>query len=234
MWWVQFPFEETNDSKHRPAIVIDDHTLAVLAMYVTSKSKEWPYSIEIQDWKEAGLHKKSWTRIDRTIEIEAVAIDEKIGKLTDRDLQKIMQLYVEILTNTRHEFTLLAIKDTVDRFLLRYDERWKCWLFPYTRSKDNNKENADRFASAILDRNICTEYKAEGTHCKYSQSDEVYKIYHHKLYQFILEEIPQNMQDNEFELYGSRYKWMTITQMQADPEIMRVNADIVGFVKIYC
>lgn len=30
LWWVQFPFEETNDSKHRPAIVIDDHTLAVI------------------------------------------------------------------------------------------------------------------------------------------------------------------------------------------------------------
>lgn len=234
LWWVDFPYEETNDYKHRPAIVIDDHTMAVLAMYVTSQNKNIAYSIEIEDWEKAGLQRKSWARIDRTIEIEIASIDKKIGELSDRDLQKVMQLYKEILLGTKHEFTLLAIKDLAGRFLLRYDVGWKCWLFPYKRSNDNNKENADRFASDILHRDIDTEFRAEDIHCKYSQSDEVYKIYHHKLYRFVISEIYGNETDSEFNLNGNQYKWMTIDQMQSDSHIMQANADIVEFVKANC
>lgn len=32
VWWTQFPFEDSDEDKHRPAIVIDDNTIAVLAM----------------------------------------------------------------------------------------------------------------------------------------------------------------------------------------------------------
>lgn len=39
VWWTQFPFEDIDQSKHRPAIVIDDSTIAVLALMVTSKEK---------------------------------------------------------------------------------------------------------------------------------------------------------------------------------------------------
>ena len=35
VWWTQFPFEDTDGDKHRPAIVIDDDTIAVLAMMVS-------------------------------------------------------------------------------------------------------------------------------------------------------------------------------------------------------
>ncbi|WP_155832696.1 type II toxin-antitoxin system PemK/MazF family toxin [Butyrivibrio sp. AE3006] len=55
--------------KRRPAIVVDDDTIAILAMYVTSKDKDNPYSIEIEDWKEAGLSKPSWTRIDNRLDL---------------------------------------------------------------------------------------------------------------------------------------------------------------------
>ena len=48
---THFPFENSNIVKHRPAIVINDDEIAILAMYVTSKDKETPYSIEITDWE---------------------------------------------------------------------------------------------------------------------------------------------------------------------------------------
>lgn len=38
VWWIHFPFEDLDDLKRRPAIVIDDETIAILAMYVTSKN----------------------------------------------------------------------------------------------------------------------------------------------------------------------------------------------------
>ena len=57
--WTEFPFEEIDVSKHRPAIVIDEDTIAVLTMMVTSKDKNNPYSIKIDDWQKAGLTKES-------------------------------------------------------------------------------------------------------------------------------------------------------------------------------
>ena len=36
VWWTHFPFENSNIVKHRPAIVINDDEIAILAMYVTS------------------------------------------------------------------------------------------------------------------------------------------------------------------------------------------------------
>lgn len=39
VWWVHFPYRDEEKEKRRPAIVIDDETIVILAMYVTSKNK---------------------------------------------------------------------------------------------------------------------------------------------------------------------------------------------------
>ena len=77
VWWVQFPYSDQDKEKRRPAIVIDDETIAVLAMYVTSQKKDNPYSIEIEDWESAGLSKLSWARIDKIIRINEWYMDKK-------------------------------------------------------------------------------------------------------------------------------------------------------------
>ena len=52
VWWVNFPFSDKDEVKRRPAIIIDDNTIAILAMYVTTKNKENnPYNILLEDWK---------------------------------------------------------------------------------------------------------------------------------------------------------------------------------------
>lgn len=110
VWWTHFPFQEKDIEKHRPAIVIDEDTIAILTLYVTSQNKENPYSIEITDWKEAGLSKQSWARIDRIIRMDEWRMDRKIGNLSQKDLLKIMQLVAEITGNIEHEISLAAIK----------------------------------------------------------------------------------------------------------------------------
>jgi mRNA-degrading endonuclease toxin of MazEF toxin-antitoxin module len=231
VWWLNFPFDDQNKKKHRPAVIIDENRIAVLAMYVTSKDKPNPYSIKIVDWRQAGLPKESWVRIDRVIQIEEVDIDAKIGKLSADDLHKIEQLFAEYVVGKTHEFTLLAIKSNTDDFLLKYDDRWKCWLFPYVRSSDNqNKVNADQFASKILGTTSTASYIAETIHCKYSESDEVYKIYHHKLYE--IADVDKNM---VCEMQGdAKYRWMSIAEMENDEHIMSVNDDVIAFVKLKC
>ena len=40
VWWIHFPYSDKDQIKRRPAIVIDDDTIAILAMYVTTKNQK--------------------------------------------------------------------------------------------------------------------------------------------------------------------------------------------------
>lgn len=235
VWWIHFPFSDKDEVKRRPAIVIDDKTIAILAMYVTTKKHQNnPYNILIEDWKIAGLTRESWTRIDKIVEISEWYMDCKIGELSDRDLTKILQLAKEALTKDFHEFTLLAIINSSGQYLQKFDNRWESWLFPYIRSTNNNKADIDDYASELLAKEVVTEYVTCAKHCKYSVSDEVYKIYNHKLYKLLIDTIPENMREQTFELDGNKYRWMTIQEMENDERIMEVNEEVVAFVKTKC
>lgn len=203
-------------------------------MYVTSKDKENPYSIEITDWEQTGLSKVSWARIDRIISISEWNLDRKIGELTQRDLIKILQLVAEITMKSFHEFSLVAVKAD-NKFLQIYDNRWKCWLFPYFRSAhDNNKDNVDICISKLLDKQLTTRYITQAKHCKYSVSDNVYKIYNHKLYTVELNECTDYSDKDTFRIGDNLFKWMTMKDMENDEEIMEKNEDIIAFVKKEC
>lgn len=235
VWWIHFPYSDMDIEKRRPAIVIDDNTIAILAMYVTTKNKEDnPYSIAIEDWQEVGLPKESWTRIDKIVKVSEWHMDCKIGDLSQRDLTKIMQLVAEIVTDTFHEFSLLAIMNPLGQYLQKYDERWNCWLFPYVRNTNNNKVNVDEFASKLVQIEVETSYVTSAKHCKYSVSDKKYKRYNHKLYKLFLNAIPDHMLEENFCIEGIQYRWMTIKEMESDESIMEKNDDIVAFVKAKC
>lgn len=229
--WTEFPFEEIDVSKHRPAIVIDEDTIAVLTMMVTSKDKNNPYSIKIDDWQKAGLTKESWARIDRIIRMDEWRMEKKIGDLSKNDLLKISQLVTEHLSGTYHEFSLLVIKNPAGKYLQVYDERWKCWLFPYYRTKDSNKENIDKHASDLLKMDVTTSYVAKAPHCKYSKSDKVYKQYKHTLYSVELNDVPEYMSGDEFDLDDKKYAWKSIEELEKDDNVMDKNDDIIAFVK---
>jgi mRNA-degrading endonuclease toxin of MazEF toxin-antitoxin module len=231
VWWTQFPFEEIEESKRRPAIVIDDDTIAILALMVTSKDKNDPYCIKIDEWQKAGLKKESWARIDRIVRMDEWRMEKKIGDLSESDFLKITQLLAEHISGTYHEFSLLAITDPAGKFLQLYDQRWKCWLFPYYKTEEPNKENIDKHASKLLKMDVDTSYVTYAPHCKYSESDKVYKQYKHTLYRFPLSDVPEYMRDDVFELENNKYSWKTIEELEADSNVMSKNDDIIAFVK---
>lgn len=235
VWWIHFPYEDSNELKRRPAIVVDDETIAILAMYVTSQNKaNSPYSIALKDWDTTGLTKPSWARIDKIVEISEWNMDTKAGELSERDQVMVFQLIAEYTVGTTHDFSLLAIKNERGKYLQMLDERWSCWLFPYTRSTDSNKETVDNFASALFQQEVSPSYVTHATHCKYSVSDDVYKIYNHKLYQVQLEIIPEHMTTETFSIDGTNYKWMSFKEMECDENIMEKNEEVVAFVKSKC
>lgn len=235
VWWVTVPFSDQPKAKRRPAIVLDNDIIAILAVYVTSKNKDNPYSIEIEDWDSIGLPKPSWARIDRIISIDEMLMDCKIGELSQKDKDKILQLVTEYTSGKQHEFSIVAIKRNPDEYLQVYDNRWKCWLFPYVRSaEENNKDNVDRFVREIIGADESTEYITSTKHCKYSVSDSVYKIYNHKLYRLNVDPNNDISKKQKFTIDGIDYRWMTFEDMLGDENIMEKNEDVISFVKSKC
>ena len=234
VWWTQFPFKEIDESKRRPAIVIDEKTIAVLAMMVTSQAKTDPYSIKIDDWQEAGLTKESWARIDRVVDLDEWRMEKVIGDLSEHDFLKITQLFAEVTSGTSHEFLLLAVKNPEGKYLQVFDERWNNWLFPYYRGCDNNKELVDEAVKELLQKELSADYVGKAIHCKYSVSDKVYKHYNHKLYKVVLENIPENMSAESFELDGKKYSWKSMEELEKNESIMEINDDVIAFVKSKC
>ncbi len=225
---MHFPFDEKDREKYRPAIIIDDETIAILTIYVTSKNKDNPFSIFIEDWESAGLKRASWARIDKIVSISEWYMGQRIGELSERDKIKILQLAAESLSNTCHEFSLLAVRKSTGEFLQVFDSRWQCWLFPYIKSTDENKANVDTFASNLLNKETSTEYVTSAKHCKYSVSDQVYKIYNHKLYKVLVDDsyvIPENSEQ--------QLRWMSINELETNSDIMEKNDDVIAFVKTY-
>ncbi len=235
VWWIHFPFEDKDDYKRRPAIVIDDDTIAILAMYVTSKNKNNnPYSVAIQDWDLTGLTKPSWARIDKIVSVSEWHMVRKSGELSERYLTMILHLVAVFVKGVSHDFSLMAMKNKDGKYLQKYDKQWDCWLFPYVRSTDTNKANVDDFVSDLIKKEISTKYVAQATHCKYSVSDNTYKIYNHKLYEVLLAMVPEHMLKDSFVIDGTEYKWMSIEQMENDEGIMKKNDEVVAFVKSKC
>ena len=126
------------------------------------------------------------------------------------------------------------MKNSEGKYLQKYDERWKCWLFPYTRSNESNKSNVDRYISELLKMKITTTYISCIKHCKYSVSDEVYKIYNHKFYEVTLLQVPIAMREKQFTIDETKYNWMSIEEMESNENIMKKNDDVVSFVKKKC
>ena len=149
-------------------------------------------------------------------------------------------LYKDIESlNVVHPFSLVAIKDTFNsfpnKFLLYFDEKWKCkFFFSFKTLESENEENIVSRLSSILQigqEKIRTEYKASITHIKYSVKDQFTKSYEHKLYKAEISEFPSILQEKQFTIEGKKFYWMTLDEMVKDKTIMKVNGDVVDFIK---
>lgn len=146
---------------------------------------------------------------------------------------------IENLDEVLHKFSVIGIKDYynefANRFLLYYDDAWKCWFFfSFHTSEVQNEENIIQRLSHKLKINpkyIKVQYISDRIQPKFSEKDKINKVYQHSLYQGIIAQFPENMKQDEFEIDGIRYRWWTIEEMEAEPRIMEVNSDVVSYVK---
>lgn len=131
--------------------------------------------------------------------------------------------------SSNHKFTLLILKDDKGRFLVKYDKRWKTYLFPYTSTQDNNNKDLIDFCKQTLNLdniNIVKEIEHEET--KMSASSNMTKTYLHKFCQ--ISDYDKLPSDKKFKINGYTYRWMDILQMKENKSIKSKNEETITYV----
>ena len=121
-----------------------------------------------------------------------------------------------------------------DKYLVYFDSRWSCFLFPnYKTTTNNNEKNLIQSFSNDLNINaddIEIRYISQDVREKYSVSAKTNKLYHHILYQLDLKNIPDVIKQSDFTVNDKHYYWKTVNELLSDKATYDFNSDIVHFV----
>ena len=103
VWQFEFVYEDQpNKFKKRPIIIgaIDEDYVLALIVKVTSHEprEDYPGEVTIEDWKEAGLEKKSTARCSKTmlVPVEAFSKFKYYGHLSERDSEKVASMLINL------------------------------------------------------------------------------------------------------------------------------------------
>ena len=145
------------------------------------------------------------------------------------------KLFDEIMgvVEKEHAFSLYIIKSE-DRYLLKYDKRWNCYLFPYSRTKiENDAENVKSNVFRLTGLNVEPYKVVNREDKKYSFSDQYEKNYKHTYYGFNIEvgKSALPLKQDSFTVEKTKYKWFSPEELERDKKIKTRNGTIVKFVE---
>ncbi len=90
VWLADVHFEEINQSKKRPVLILNDSTVVVYALKMTShdvRTGEYP----LKRWKEAGLDRPTVVRIGKKLQLSSKDMIRKFGQIHPVDRVEIMK-----------------------------------------------------------------------------------------------------------------------------------------------
>lgn len=88
---AEVPFEDCDETKIRPILIIDNEAYLIKCFSVTSNTSR-PEDYVIKEWKAAGLRKPSAIRIQKVLELDCCLVDRKIGHLAPIDILEIQKM----------------------------------------------------------------------------------------------------------------------------------------------
>ena len=88
---AEVSFEDCDETKIRPVLIIDGSTYLVKCLSVTSNTSR-PEDYVIKEWKEAGLKKPSSIRVHKSIELDPSFLSHKIGRLQPIDILEVQKM----------------------------------------------------------------------------------------------------------------------------------------------
>lgn len=145
------------------------------------------------------------------------------------------------LDQTAYHHSIVVFQDTFlsfpNRYLVYWDKRWQCWLFlnyPTQQDEEKNVENIrDKISRALKidSSHILLERKCQRLQQKYSESHQEERHYDHVFYKGKITAFPEQMKADVFDIGGVSYRWMTMADMKANPDIRKKNLDVVEVVE---
>lgn len=91
LYWAEVEFQDIEESKLRPVMIIDSNAYLVSCLSVTSNTSR-PEDYVIKRWREAGLSRPSAIKLHQIIDLDPSMIDRRIGKLDAYDISIIRTL----------------------------------------------------------------------------------------------------------------------------------------------
>lgn len=125
-----------------------------------------------------------------------------------------------------HKHTIMAIKGELDRYLVYYDPKWGCYLFPHCKDHLYYEDMIKDWALVKLDVVVKVRKGKRFGHAKYAPHDHAVNTYDHLIYL-----ADTKREESDFTKDGVAYTWMTLEEMKQNNDIMKRNSDIVGFIE---
>ena len=101
IWLVRYKFEESNEYKARPVVILGDKAYEFRAYKMTSQKPRDKYDYKIRDYYKSGLSKPTTIRISKYIKITEGILIKKLGRLNDIEIRKVIILINEYYNEKR-------------------------------------------------------------------------------------------------------------------------------------
>lgn len=88
IYWADFAYEDTNEVKRIPVVVMGGGVVVDIAK-VTTHKPHYKYDLVLLDWESEGLNAKSTIRLDKRMRVSKDYLQKYIGHLSDKDIKRI-------------------------------------------------------------------------------------------------------------------------------------------------
>ena len=116
-------------------------------------------------------------------------------------------------------------------YLQYYENSWNGYLFLNCKC-ENNKDIA-KISDTVLEKlgikPLKIDYLFTKIHSKYSVKHEKMREYEH--YFYLVDIGTEFIDKKEFVINDTKFKWLSMEELENDSEIMQINGDIIGFIK---
>lgn len=96
IWRARVPYEEKRGSKERPVLILNEDTMIVLSLKMTShepRYKKLQGEYEVMEWKKAGLEKPTVIQCSKLLRLDKKLMgDYMYGKLSAVDIVGIQAM----------------------------------------------------------------------------------------------------------------------------------------------
>ena len=91
IWLAKIKFEDSQEIKARPVLIVQGDAVFVLSLKMTSQAKHSD-TYSILEWKKAGLLKPTYIRLSKFMKLQNNDFVHKIGRLSEVDIGNLMSI----------------------------------------------------------------------------------------------------------------------------------------------